>query len=337
MTASSKTTAKAKTAATKAKKAPAKKKPSRETISILVPCYNEEDVINLCHDEIAKVIETRPYDFEIMYINDGSTDTTLDKLEAIHKNDKRVVIINLSRNFGKEAAMTAGIDHITGDALIILDADLQDPPDLIPELIKVWKDTGADTVYGQRTIREGETWFKTASAKGFYNIMSFIANSVSIPKNTGDFRIMNKRSIEAIRQLREKHRFMKGLFAWIGYKQVAMPYNRAPRAAGTTTWNYIGLWSFAMEGIAGFSTVPLKVASFFGVLISFLSFLFGITIIVKTLFSGVDVPGWASLTVMISFLSGIQLLSIGILGEYVGRIFGEAKKRPLYFIEKLYK
>lgn len=313
------------------------KNQSKGKISILVPCYNEEDVINLCHDEITKVIEELPYDFEIMYINDGSTDTTLEKLEALHKSDKRVVIINLSRNFGKEAAMTAGIDHITGDALIILDADLQDPPNLIPELIRIWKETGADTVYGQRTVREGETWIKKTSAKGFYNIMSFIANSVSIPKNTGDFRIMNKRSIEAIRQLREKHRFMKGLFAWIGYKQVAMPYSRAPRAAGTTTWNYIGLWNFALEGIAGFSTVPLKIASFFGVLISLLSFLFGITIIVKTLFHGVDVPGWASLTVMISFLSGIQLLSIGILGEYVGRIFGEAKKRPLYFIEKLYK
>jgi len=310
---------------------------THETLSIVIPCYNEEDVIDICHKEITKVIDNLPYDTQILYINDGSKDSTLEKLCALREKDKRVIVINLSRNFGKEAAMTAGIDHVTSDALIILDADLQDPPALIPDLIKMWKDTDADVVYGQRTAREGETWLKRISAKGFYSVMGFIADRVEIPKNTGDFRLMNKRSIEALQQLRENHRFMKGLFAWIGYKQVALPYNRAPRVAGYTKWNYIGLWSLAMEGIAGFSTVPLKVASFFGLLISFLSFMFGIFIIIRTLMGGVDVPGYASLTVMVSFLSGLQLLSIGILGEYVGRIFGEAKKRPLYFIEHIYK
>ncbi len=310
---------------------------TRETLSIVVPCYNEEEVIDLCHKEITKVVDPLLYDIEIIYINDGSNDSTLEKLQKISKKDKRVVVINLSRNFGKEAAMTAGIDHVTGDALIILDADLQDPPALIPDLIKMWKDTGADVVYGQRTARDGETWLKKISAKGFYGVMNFIANRVEIPKNTGDFRLMNKRAIEALQQLREHHRFMKGLFAWIGYKQVAFAYTRAPRAAGYTKWNYVGLWNLAMEGIAGFSTVPLKVASFFGLLISFLSFMFGMYIIIRTMIGGVDVPGYASLTVMISFLSGLQLLSIGILGEYVGRIFGESKKRPLYFIEHIYK
>ncbi len=313
------------------------KKQKKESISIVVPCYNEEDVIQLCHDEITKVVDDLAYDFEMIYINDGSTDSTLDILQSIRKKDKRVTVINLSRNFGKEAAMTAGIDNVTSDALIILDADLQDPPALIPDMIKMWKDTDADVVYGQRIIREGETWFKKFSANGFYKVINFIASNVEIPKNTGDFRLMNRRAIDALVQLREKHRFMKGLFAWIGYKQVAFQYNRAPRAAGYTKWSYTGLWNLAMEGIAGFSTVPLKVASFFGLLISIMAFLFGAYIILKTLISGVDVPGWATLTVMISVLSGIQLLCIGILGEYIGRIFGEAKKRPLYFIEDIYK
>ncbi len=313
------------------------KKQKKESISIVVPCYNEEDVIQLCHDEITKVVDDLAYDFEMIYINDGSTDSTLDILQSIRKKDKRVTVINLSRNFGKEAAMTAGIDNVTSDALIILDADLQDPPALIPDMIKMWKDTDADVVYGQRIIREGETWFKKFSANGFYKVINFIASNVEIPKNTGDFRLMNRRSIDALVQLREKHRFMKGLFAWIGYKQVAFQYNRAPRAAGYTKWSYTGLWNLAMEGIAGFSTVPLKVASFFGLLISIMAFLFGAYIILKTLIAGVDVPGWATLTVMISVLSGIQLLCIGILGEYIGRIFGEAKKRPLYFIEDIYK
>lgn len=313
------------------------KQQKKESISIVVPCYNEEDVIQLCHDEITKVVDDLVYDFEMIYINDGSTDSTLDILQSIRKKDKRVTVINLSRNFGKEAAMTAGIDNVTSDALIILDADLQDPPALIPDMIKMWKDTDADVVYGQRIIREGETWFKKFSANGFYKVINFIASNVEIPKNTGDFRLMNRRSIDALVQLREKHRFMKGLFAWIGYKQVAFQYNRAPRAAGYTKWSYTGLWNLAMEGIAGFSTVPLKVASFFGLLISIMAFLFGAYIILKTLIAGVDVPGWATLTVMISVLSGIQLLCIGILGEYIGRIFGEAKKRPLYFIEDIYK
>ncbi len=278
-----------------------------------------------------------PYNFEVIYVNDGSTDETLSHLQAIQKEDSRVVIINLSRNFGKEAAMTAGIDHAKGDALIILDADLQDPPALIPDIIQCWKETGADVVYGQRIVREGETWLKKTTAVGFYNLMNQIVSTVKIPKNTGDFRLMNRRSIDALVQLREKHRFMKGLFAWIGYKQVAFQYNRAPRAAGETKWNYFKLWNFAMEGIAAFSTLPLRIASFLGLLISIFAFSFGLFILLRTLFFGVDVEGWASLMVMLTFLSGIQLLSIGVLGEYIGRIFGEVKGRPLYFIESVSK
>ena len=309
-------------------------KNNKELISIIIPCYNEEAVINICHREVTKVVDSiKDYDFEIIYINDGSSDKTRELLEEIHKSDNRTVIINLSRNFGKEAAMTAGIDNTKGDALIILDADLQDPPSLIPNMLKTWKETDADVVYGQRMEREGETWLKKFTANSFYNVINFIANNVEIPKNTGDFRLMNRRSIDALIQLREKHRFMKGLFAWIGFKQVALKYNRAPRAAGETKWNYLQLWNLALEGIAGFSTTPLRVASLFGLIISIASFTFGSFIIFKTIFFGSDVAGWASISVMIAFFSGIQLLCIGILGEYIGRIFGEAKRRPLYFID----
>ncbi len=309
----------------------------KELISIIIPCYNEEAVINICHKAVSDVIDTLDYNFEIIYINDGSSDSTHQLLEKIHEQDARSVIISFSRNFGKEAAMTAGIDNARGDALIILDADLQDPPALIPDMLHMWKETGADVVYGQRLEREGETWFKKFTSNGFYKVINFIANNVEIPKNTGDFRLMNRRSIDALVQLRERHRFMKGLFAWIGFKQVALQYNREPRAAGETKWNYLQLWNLALEGIAGFSTKPLRVASLFGLLISIASFIFAIFIIFKTMIFGAEVEGWASLSVMISFLSGIQLLTIGILGEYIGRIFGEAKNRPLYFIDSFIK
>ena len=308
-----------------------------ELISIVIPCYNEQDVINICHKAVTDVIDTLPYDFEIIYVDDGSRDDTFQHLKSISQDDSRTTAISLSRNFGKETAMTAGIDHATGDALIILDADLQDPPALIPDLIKIWKEEDADVVYGQRVIREGETWFKKFTAKSFYRIINRISHNVEIPFNTGDFRLMNRRTVDAIMQLREKHRFMKGLFTWVGYKQVPLKYNRAPRVAGGTKWSYLKLWQLALEGITGFSTTPLRIASFFGFCISFFSFIFAGFIIVRTLFFGVDVEGWASIMVMVTFLSGIQLLSIGILGEYIGRIFGEVKRRPLYLIDEMYK
>ena len=311
----------------------APKKTSKELISIVIPCYNEQEVIRTCHTKVVEAIENLPYGFEIIYINDGSRDKTLEILREINAEDKRARILNLSRNFGKEAAMTAGIDACKGEALIILDADLQDPPVLIPELIKIWKEQDVDVVYGQRVEREGETWLKKATASAFYRVINHIS-AVSIPRNTGDFRLMNRRAIEALKKLREHHRFMKGLFAWIGYKQAALQYNREPRAAGTTKWNYWKLSNFAMEGITSFSIVPLRIATLVGFLISLLAFGYGTFILLKTLFFGRDLPGYASLMVMITFLSGIQLLTIGILGEYIGRIFGETKNRPLYFIEE---
>ncbi|MDH5722077.1 MAG: glycosyltransferase family 2 protein [Alphaproteobacteria bacterium] len=308
----------------------------KEKLSIIIPCYNEQEMIDLCHKSVCAVIDPlTDFDAEIVYINDGSKDNTYEKLLEIQKKDKRAIIINLSRNFGKEAAMTAGINNAQGDAVIILDADLQDPPDLIPELIKLWKENDADVVYGQRVKREGETWLKKLTARFFYKLMSYIS-STEIPLNTGDFRLMNRRAVDALNQLKERHRFLKGMFAWVGYKQIPLEYNRAPRAAGNTKWNYFKLLDFALEGITGFSIIPLRIASFCGFLISLFAFAFGGFIILKTIFLGTDMPGYASLMVMITFLSGIQLLCIGILGEYIGRIFGETKNRPLYFIENIH-
>ena len=312
--------------------------PTRQVISILVPCYNEQAVVALCHNRISEAIEelSGSYNFKIYYVNDGSTDDTLTELLALRETDNRVVVINLSRNFGKEAAMTAGLDMVEGDAVIILDADLQDPPELIPDLIKIWKEQDADVVYGQRTSRLGESWLKKSTAAAFYKVMNGISR-VKIPMNTGDFRLMNRRSIEALHILREKHRFMKGLFAWIGYKQIPFPYQRQPRVAGRTHWDYLQLWNLSLEGITGFSMTPLRLATIFGFLISLFSFCYGFLIIVKTLAFGSDVPGYPSLMVMITFLSGIQLMTIGILGEYIGRIFNETKQRPLYLIDQIYK
>jgi glycosyltransferase involved in cell wall biosynthesis len=305
-------------------------------ISLVIPCYNEDAVIELCHGRIAAAVAPlADYQFEIIYVNDGSRDNTLARLTAIAMDDARVRVVNLSRNFGKESALTAGLDLASGAAAIILDADLQDPPELIPALLKVWRDEDADVVYGQRTIRHGETWLKKLSAAAFYRVINFISPRVDIPRNAGDFRLMSRRALDALAKLRETHRFMKGLFAWVGYRQVAFPYVREPRAAGRTKWDYLSLWNLSLEGITGFSMTPLRLATLCGLLISIFAFVYGCWIILHTLINGSDVPGYPSLMVMIAFLGGIQLLTIGILGEYIGRIFNETKGRPLYLIDRI--
>lgn len=305
-------------------------------ISIIIACYNEEDVVAICHEKVCDAIKDLKYDFEIVYIDDGSRDNTYELLKKLQTADQRMTLIELSRNFGKEAAITAGLDHVNCDAAILLDADLQDPPSLIPEMIKVWEDTGADVVYGQRLVREGETWLKKITANNFYRVINYLLSErVEIPKDTGDFRLMNRRAIEALRLLGERTRFMKGLFAWIGYKQVAFKYNRAPRTAGETKWNYSQLSDFAIEGITSFSTKPLRFSSLCGIAVSIFAFIFGIYTIIMTLVTGADTPGWASLVVITTFIGGVQLLSIGILGEYVGRIFRETKQRPIYFASEV--
>jgi len=268
---------------------------------------------------------------EVIYVNDGSVDNTREILEVLRENDPRIAMLDLSRNFGKEIAMTAGLDHAAGDAVVIIDADLQDPPELIPEFIKHWRE-GWDVVYAQRIARDGETALKKITARAFYQIMQRIGR-VIIPADTGDFRLLSRRAIISLKQLREQHRFMKGLFSWIGYPQKAVLYRREPRYAGTTKWNYWRLWNFAIEGITSFTTAPLKLCTYIGVTTAVGAFIYGLIIIARTIFLGNPLPGYPSLMVVVLFLGGIQLIALGIMGEYIGRMFDETKKRPLYILQ----
>ena len=298
------------------------------TLSVVVPAYNEEDVLPELQRRLAAVLEKMGVEWEIIYVNDGSTDGTLKVLNGF--DEPRVSIIDLSRNFGKEIAMTAGLDHARGDAVVVIDADLQDPPELIPELAKKWQE-GFDVVYARRSGREGETLLKKSTAKLFYRVIQTLSR-VRIPEDTGDFRLLSRRAVEALKLLRESHRFMKGLFAWIGYPQVAVYYHRDPRFAGETKWNYWKLWNFALEGITSFSIVPLKVATYAGLLTALGAFIFAVFVVYKTLVYGDPIRGYPSLMVVTLFLGGVQLMSLGMIGEYLGRMFNETKRRPLYLV-----
>ena len=300
------------------------------TLSIVVPIFNESDNIYAFYEKITKVLNELSEPYEIVFINDGSKDNSLDLLVELHEKDKKVKVINLSRNFGKEIAMTAGMDYSSGEAVIPIDADLQDPPEVIVSLFHKWRE-GYDVVYATRSSREGETWLKKWTSKMFYKIMGSLTK-IEVPRDTGDFRLMDRKVVEALKELREHHRFMKGLFSWVGYKQIGVSYNRDPRYGGKTKWNLGKLFNFAIEGITSFSYIPLKFASLMGVIVSFLSFVYGIFIVIKTLIFGNPVGGYPSLIVIILFLGGIQLLTIGIIGEYIGRIYDETKKRTLYFV-----
>lgn len=299
-------------------------------LSVVVPVYNEEDVLLAFHQRLAAVLDSLDTRSEVIYINDGSKDNTMVLLQGLRSQDKRVAIIDLSRNFGKEIAMTAGLDHTSGDAVVVIDADLQDPPELIRDFIKQWR-KGYDVVYGQRNRRVGESVVKRLTAYLFYRVMKRLSR-VEIPSDTGDFRLMSRRAVDALSQLREHHRFMKGLFAWVGFPQVAVHYRRDSRYAGNTKWNYWRLWNFALEGITSFSAAPLKIATYVGVFTALAAFIYGWIIIARTLLFGSPVPGYPSLMVVMLFLGGIQLMAIGIVGEYLARMFDETKNRPLYLL-----
>ena len=300
------------------------------TLSVVVPAHNEESVLPEFHRRLVAVLDTVPALSEIVYVNDGSTDRTLTVIQTLRIQDSRVALLDLSRHFGKDIAMTAGFDHARGDAVIVIDADLQDPPELIPDMIQVWQE-GYDIVYAQRTAREGETWLKKATARVFYQTIQRFSR-VYIPEDTGDFRLLSRRAVGALKQLREQHRFMKGLFAWIGFPQKAVFYRREPRFTGRSKWNYWRLWNFALDGITSFTIAPLKIASYFGFILAFCAFVYGSWIILKTLLFGDPVQGYPSLMTVVLFLGGVQLLFIGILGEYLGRMFEESKQRPLYLL-----
>ncbi len=304
-------------------------------ISIITPFYNEEEGVDYFYEALLPIFsQIEDIEFEVICVDDGSRDATLNKLISVAEKDYRFSVIELSRNFGKEAALTAGIDAAAGDAIIPIDADLQDPPELIPEMIKEWRN-GAEVVLARRIDRSSDSFLKRKTAEIFYRFHNSLS-TIQIPENVGDFRLMDRIAVDALKQLPEQHRFMKGLFAWIGFKTVTLDYVRQPRITGTTKFSGWKLWNFALEGITGFSAAPLKFWSYLGGIGALVTFFYAIFIISRTLIYGVDIPGYASLLVAVLFFGSLQLISVGMLGEYIGRIYMETKHRPLYLIRKQY-
>jgi glycosyltransferase involved in cell wall biosynthesis len=304
-------------------------------ISILCPCYNEEESLPIFFREITPVMESVGESFEFVCVNDGSCDGTLDVLLSFAKKDSRIRVVDLSRNFGKEAALTAAIDYASGDAMIPIDVDLQDPPELIPQMIAKWRE-GYEVVLAKRMDRSADSFMKRVTAQIFYCFHNKISSS-SIPENVGDFRLMDRRVAEALKTLRERQRFMKGLFAWVGFKTCVIEYARQARIAGKSSFNGWRLWKFALEGITSFSIFPLTVWLYFGSFVSLGAFCYGMFIVLKTLILGVDLPGYASSICLILFFGGLQLLGIGILGEYIGRTYIESKQRPIYIVRSCFQ
>jgi len=304
-----------------------------KTISILIPAYNEEPVLDKLFTRLANLAnETKDYDFEFLFVNDGSKDQTLDFIKDYAATDSRVSYINLSRNFGKEIGMIAGLDHAVGDAVVIIDADLQDPPELIPEMIKLWEE-GYDDVYAKRKTRDGESFFKKFTSKMYYKTLQSVTR-IPIQEDTGDFRLLDRRVVEALKQFRESQRNTKAMFSWVGFHKKEILYDRDSRAAGETKWNYIKLVELAIDGITSFTTAPLRISTYAGIAVSGLTFIYMVYLVIRTIFFGVDLAGYPSMMAVILFLGGVQLLSLGIIGEYIGRIFNETKQRPLYLIEE---
>lgn len=302
-------------------------------LSILVPMYNEAEVIPAFFETINKVLVGIGMDYEIICVNDGSKDNTLEQLAARATQDPRIKVVSFSRNFGKEAAMTAALDHASGDAAIPIDADLQDPPELILDMLRKWNE-GFDVVYARRSSRSHDSLVKRKTARWFYNLFNRLSE-VDIPENVGDYRLISRRVMEAIKSLPEKERFMKGLFCWPGFKSVTIEFERQIRAGGGTKFNYWKLWNFALSGITSFSTIPIRMGLYLGLLIAGVAFLYSCYIITKTLVYGIDEPGYASIMVAVLFLGGVQLFFLGLMGEYIGRIYKEVKNRPLYIVERV--
>lgn len=300
-------------------------------ISIVAPFHNEEENVDEFFNRVLPIIRSESDSIEIVCVNDGSRDSTLEQLRRWRETEPVVRVVNLSRNFGKENALTAGLDHASGDVIIPMDSDLQDPPELIPEMIAKWRE-GYDVVYARRTLRDTDTWAKRATAVWYYKLFNAIADR-PIPDNTGDFRLMDRKVLNEVKKLGESARFMKGLFSWVGFKSTAVEYERPPRHDGKESLNFRNLWRLALDGITAFSTLPLKVWSYIGMGVAGVAFLYGLVIIFKTLILGIDVPGYASTMVIVLFLGGVQLLSLGVIGEYVGRIYLEVKKRPHYIVD----
>jgi glycosyltransferase involved in cell wall biosynthesis len=303
---------------------------AHRSLTVVVAAHDEEAALPLLHPRLAAVLDGLDLETRVLYVDDGSRDRTWAVLCEIAALDPRVSLLRLSRNFGKELALTAGLDQVDTDAALVLDADGQDPPELLPQFVAHWR-AGADVVYGRRSSRAGDSWLKRSTARAFYRVMNRLSDT-ELPSDAGDFRLVSRRVLDSLRTLRERQRFMKGLFAWVGYPTVAVDYERPARIAGSSKWNYWRLWNFALEGITGFSTAPLRVATYIGLASALVAFGYGGWIIFKTLAWGDRVAGWPSMMVVVLFLGGAQLMALGVIGEYLGRLYIESKQRPLYLV-----
>jgi len=305
-----------------------------KTISVLIPVYNEQEVLDHLYSRLIQLAKDEPkYHFEFFFVNDGSRDETLSMIKHYAEIDTRVGYLNFSRNFGKEIAMIAGLDHVIGDATVIIDADLQDPPELIHQMIDFWEE-GYDDVYARRRSRSGETWLKKTTSKMYYRLLQRVSE-IEIQPDTGDFRLLDRRVVDALKQFRESERYTKGMFSWVGFRKKEIIYDRDPRAAGSTHFRYGVLVNFAIDGITSFTTAPLRLSTYLGFFISLIAFVYIIVIIFQTIF-GSHLSGYPSMMAVILFLGGVQLVSLGIIGEYIARIFNETKQRPLYLVEELH-
>ena len=308
---------------------------ARDLLTVVIAVCNEAQTLPLLQPRLSSVLDAlareAQVDAQVLYVDDGSSDDSWRVLQRIAAADPRVALLRLSRNFGKEAALTAGLDLVDAGAALILDADGQDPPELIPQFVAKWRE-GFDDVHGTRTVREGEGWLKKSTAHGFYRLIGRLSKT-PIPEDTGDFRLLSPRALAALRQLRERHRFMKGLFGWIGFAHAAIPYQRAPRLAGRSNFNFWKLWNFALEGITSFSTAPLRLATYLGVLTALLAFAYASWIVAKAMLWGDPVAGWPTMMSVILLLGGVQLIALGLIGEYLGRLYTESKQRPLYLVD----
>ena len=302
-------------------------------ISIIIPAYNEEESLPFLYERLNKLMnEIKNYEFEILFVNDGSKDKTIQIIKELRSKDERICYVDFSRNFGKEIAMLAGLDYAKGDSVIFMDADLQDPPELIPELIKYWEE-GYDDVYARRKSREGETWLKKFTSKMYYKVLQSLTR-VPIQKDTGDFRLLDRRCVNALIKLRESQRCSKSMFSWIGYNKKEVMYDRDPRIAGTTKWNYRKLIDLAIDGITSFTTSPLRVSTYLAIPTFLMLAVYFIYVIAKCIALGVAIQAFQAIILLILFFSGIQIMLFGIVGEYLGRIFNETKNRPLYFVNE---
>ncbi len=302
-------------------------------ISIIIPAYNEEEALPILYERMKKLMEDMTnYEFEILFVNDGSKDETIEIIKKLREEDERICYVDFSRNFGKEIAMIAGLDYATGDCVIFMDADLQDPPELVPELVKYWEE-GYDDVYAKRKSRKGETWLKKFTSSMYYKVLQHLTK-VEIQRDTGDFRLLDRRCVNALKKLRESQRNTKSMFSWIGYKKKEVLYDRDPRVAGTTKWNYMKLADLAIDGITSFTTSPLRLSTFIAIPTFMVLFVYFVYVIAKSILIHEAIQAYQAIILLILFFSGIQILLFGIIGEYLGRIFNETKNRPLYLVNE---